>query len=181
VATVPTPGDGFDVGTLDATDLNSKIVDVLNFFLNKPAAELRATATQSIGTGSYTALLFGTEDLDDDPAGTGAHSTSADTSRYTAVYPGWYLVSGTCGFAANSSGLRGLRWAKNGSAINGGEVFYPPTASSTPIYPARTKLIFLNVGDYVELQVFQSSGGNLNTSASSTDQPSMTVAWQRLA
>jgi hypothetical protein len=182
VATVPTPGDGFDSpGVLDATDLNEKIVDVLNFLLNKPAAELRMSTTQSIPNNSYTALTFDTEDLDDDPAGTGGHSTSSNTTRYTAVYAGWYEFSGGCGFAASATGLRGLRWAKNGSAVNAAEAFYPPTASSTPIYPARTKKIFLNVGDYVELQVFQTSGGALNTTGSSTDQPSMSVKWVRQA
>jgi hypothetical protein len=181
VTTVPTPGDGFNTGVPDATDLNTKLVNPINFLLNKPAAELRQTVAQTITTSTYTSLTFGTEDLDDDPAGTGGHSTSSNTSRFTAVYAGWYVLSGGCGFAASSTGLRGLRWAVNGSAVSGGEVFLPPTASSTPVIAPRGKRVFLNVGDYVELQAFHSHGSNLNTSVSGSEQPTMTLAWDRLA
>lgn len=150
------------------------------FWASKPFAQVRATSTQTLGTGAYTSLLFGAEDFDDDPDGVGMHSTSSNTSRATPRYPGQYTGEGGAGFAASSTGLRGLRWAKNGTAINGGEIFMPPTASSTPIYTSRSVQMSMNgTTDYMELQAFHSHGSNLATVATSTDQPHMKVTFER--
>src|SRR5262245_57949091 len=96
---VPSPLT-IETGVSDTTKLNLfRYVD--NFFLNKPAFAVYSAANQSVPNATLTALTFDTEYLDDDPAGGAGHSTSVDTSRYTAQYAGWYRVSGLSGWAAN--------------------------------------------------------------------------------
>ena len=180
--TVPTPGDGFSTGVLTTSDLNSKLVDVLTFLLNMPAAELRQTTVQTLTTSVITSITFTTEDLDDDPNGASNHSTSSNTSRYVAPYSGWYLISGVVAFAANATGLRSTRWAVNGSVVLNSGVDVTSVTASTQEVAANTQKVFLTAGDYVELQAFQSSGGNLNTVYGSDHNGSrLSVMWVRLA
>lgn len=184
--TIIAPVDGDLVDPQWAQEITDAVNEILTVttdmdnLLNKQMCRLRANATQSITTGAYASVLFNVEDLDDSPTGVGGHSTSVNTSRYTPTRAGWYTADGGCGFAASATGLRGLRWAKNGTAIDGSEIFMPPTASSTPVYTARGLSVFLNgTTDYIELQAFHSHGSNLSTTAGSTDQPSMTVTFER--
>jgi hypothetical protein len=169
-----------DVDALDSTNLHAYVRDPIAFLMRKPSAMLRQATNQSIANNTWTAITFGVEDWDDDPDGTGGHSTSSNTSRYTARYPGVYLLGGGVGWAASSAGVRGTRWAKNGTALNGSSTLEPPTASGTAYYAARAIKVELDEGDYVELFGFQNSGGSLNTTVATSEQPSMSVGWDRL-
>lgn len=180
MAIVPDTHD-FGSGVVTTSEDNAFIRDPIRFLLNKPAAELRQTAAQSIPDSTWTSLTFPTEDLDGDPSGTGGHSTSSNTSRYTAVYAGWYLLSGGYNPIINGVGIRGTRWAVNGTAVNGSNTVLAATAATGAGYPARTKRVFLNVGDYVELQVYQNSTGLLNTDITGDSASSMSVGWERNA
>lgn len=151
----------------------------INLLLKKPIARLRSTVAQSVPSGTWTSVTFDVEDVDTDPDTIGGHSTSSNTSRYTARYAGWYRLGGGCGFAANTTNRRGTRWAVNGTAVNGTEVQIQTTTGNEAIPPARGDLVFLNVGDYVELQAFQNSGVALLTAATTTQQPSMAVTYER--
>lgn len=170
-----------NVDALDSTNLHAYLRDPLSFLMNKPAAELRSTSAQTIGTGSFTALTFNTEGLDDDPDGTGGHSTSSNTDRYTARYAGWYRVGGSVTWAGNTTGRRGTRWTVNGSVVAGSEQVQVATSTSGVGTHAASMMIFLNENDYLQLNAFQDSGGNLATSSSSNNYSRMTVEWVRLA
>jgi len=178
VAAVPATHT-FSDGIALSSEMNSYARDPLLFLFSKPAAELRQTVAQSIPNVTWTSVLFDTEDLDSDPAGTGAHSTSSNTSRYVAVYAGWYRVSGGVEFAVNATGQRGCAWAVNGTLVTASRTFISATAATGMGVPARTKLVFLNVGDYVELQVYQTSGGALNTAVVAEGASNMSVVWDR--
>lgn len=171
----------FASGVATSSEANAYIRDPIRFLLNKPAAELRQTVAQSIPDATWTSITFTTEDLDSDPTGTGAHSTSSATSRYVAVYAGWYRVGGGVEFSVSGTGQRGVAWAVNGTLVNASRTFISATAAVGMDAPARTKMVFLNVGDYVELQAYQNSGGPLNTFATSEAASSMSVAWERNA
>lgn len=176
-------GEGLALG-IEATLQTqiSTLQALIDFVRNKPAAELRQTVAQSISDSTWTSLTFTTEDLDTDPAGTGGHSTSVNTSRYTAVYAGWYLLGGGYSSAVNATGQRGTRWAVNGLVVSASRAFIAATAAVGFELPARMKRVFLNVGDYVELQVWQNSGAPLNTDTSSAEVgSSMSIAWDRTA
>lgn len=180
MATVPATRTFVD-GVFLSSDPNTYIRDPLNFLLNKPVAELRQTVLQSLPSGAWTSITFTTEDIDTDVSGTGGHSNSVNTSRYTAVYPGWYLCSGGVGYVATATAQRGTRWTVNGTAVNGSATFVPTTAAFDVLIASRTKRIFLNVGDYVEMQAWQDTGGLLNTNVSAENQSHMSIGWERNA
>jgi len=165
---------------LDTTNLNAYISDVLTFLLNKPFAQVRQTVAQNITNATFTALTFTTEDVDDDPAGTTGHSTSSNTSRFTAVYPGWYLVAGGVVWTGNATSRRASRWAVNGTAINGSQILAAASIAQNISHAARTMAVYLDVADYVELQAWQDSGGTLATIVAAAEQSHMTVSWERL-
>jgi hypothetical protein len=180
VAVVPNTHT-FVNGVRDSSEENTYIRDPLLFLMNKPAAELRQTVAQSLANNTWTSLTFDVEDLDNDPSGTGGHSTSVNTSRYTAVYAGWYVVGGCAAFVANATGIRGHRWAVNGNPLNGESTLVQAVSvggSNTDV-PASAARLYLNVGDYVEAQAIQGSGGALNTFVTATAQSSMTIGWDR--
>lgn len=151
------------------------LVAAISFLMNPPIAELRQNAVQSIAvSGTWTAINLETEDVDS----VNGHDTATNPSRYTAVYPGWYLVSGGVGYASNATGRRGARFAVNGTVAQGSEaLLQAPTTAGGMSVPARAKLIFLAVGDYVEIQGMQESGGALNTNTGSGGT-NMSISWQ---
>lgn len=183
MAVVPTPGDGVGTGILDTADLNEKFTAAINFLQNLPAAELRQSSAQTIATATFTAITFNAFDLDDDLAGTGGHDTVTNNSRFTAQYPGWYRISGGIAFANSTTGVRIGQIRVNGTAVNGSRAIVPAASSGvhSMIVTVRTKQVFLNVLDYVELYGYQDTGGNLNTDATTDLQSSMSVCWVRLA
>jgi hypothetical protein len=151
-------------GVIDSSAFNAGVKDPLDFLLTPPIAALRAVATQSLTTATWTALLFDVEDKDS----VNGHSTSVNPSRYTAVYAGWYWCAGVGAFALSATGSRGVGWYVNGSAISAVASLMPSVAASFGTdLPAPGQLLFLDVSDYVELRVFQNTGGALSTSANS--------------
>lgn len=171
---VPDTHDFAD-GIFLSSEANAYIRDPIRFLLNRPVAELRQSATQSLSNTTWTSITYDVEDLDTDAA----HSTSSNTSRFTAPYAGWYQVSGGVEFAVSATGQRGVAFAVNGTLVNASRVFVSATAATGMSVPARTKLVFLNVGDYVEVQAWQNSGGALNTFSSAEAASSMSVVWVR--
>lgn len=157
-----------------ASNQFNRLADRVAFLLAPPLAILRQTVAQSIPNNAMTALLFDTEDLDRE----GGHSTSSNTSRYTAQTAGYYEVSGAVGFTGNATGSRLAQINVNGTGQNGTEVGWGtvPNSGHLEIVVPST-MVYLNVGDYVELAAFQSSGGALNTFLSGVIQARMNVRW----
>lgn len=168
------------VDALNSTNLNAFLRDPILFLMTKPVAELRATTPQAIASGSYTPALFQVETVDTDPDGLGGHSTTTLTSRYTARYPGWYQVSGSATWGSSSTGRRGGRWAVNGSSVPGSAILLAAGISAAICTIMPTMLVRLEEGDYVEMAIFQDSGGPLSTLASTDNQARMTIEWSRL-
>ncbi|MBM0275317.1 hypothetical protein [Micromonospora tarensis] len=165
------------VDALNSTNLNAYVRDPIKFLMNPPRAKLRQIAIQTLTTSVLTPITFTAETVDTDVDGIGGHSTSTNTSRYTARYPGWYQASGGVSFGNVSTGIRLLRWAINGSNVAGTDVLLNPVNGNTTRMPARTELVPLDVGDYVELMAQQTTGANLNTVVSAEEQSSMNVLW----
>jgi hypothetical protein len=179
VAVVPDSHDFVD-GVATSSEANAYIRDPLRFLLNKPLCKVRQTVLQSIPNSVGTAILFDFEDYDNDPSGAGGHSTSVNTSRFTAVYAGWYRLDGGVGWAANATGIRISIWAVNGAALADGQSLVNNAGAALGNkVAARGTEAYLNVGDYVELQAFQTSGAGLNTNVASGEQSSMIVSWDR--
>lgn len=144
--------------------------------LNVPTFVGYATSAQSMDNGAFESVDLGLEAIDTHSG----HSTVSATSRYVAQVAGYYLCGGLVTFAANATGQRGARLAKNGTGIDGTAVLMPNNGGTfimavpTPIF-----VVELAVNDYIEVQGFQNSGSGLNTATAAGWYPSLSVCWQR--
>lgn len=158
-----------------AGNLNPGVRDVLAFLLDPPRCKLRNTAAQSIPASAYTALTFNTEDYDNEPSG--LHDPSTNPSRITIRTAGTYVLLGQVGWAGNTTGRRGARIDQNGAVIPGCQNIWAPGTTQGIAYPAPVILVPCSVGDYLELKVFQESGGALSTVATSESQSRFEARW----
>lgn len=138
---------------------------------SQPRAAVFNTTAQTIGTAAWTAITFNSEDIDS----ASMHDTSSNTSRITvpAGGDGWYLVSAIMAFQTSAAGtVRRLRIQKNGATVANylPEIGYPPSATLQELQ--ITGALALVAGDYIELQAFQDSGGNLTTGTTAGGNPS---------
>lgn len=128
----------------------------------RPYFFLQQAVAQAMGTsGTDYPILFDTEIADTD----NGHSTSTNTSRYTAQTSGLMLCLGVVAYNANATGNRRASFRVNGSTYwwnNFGSAAGTPTDS----HFTTAGLIPVSSGDYVELVGRQTSGGSLNTATS---------------
>lgn len=126
----------------------------------RPYAVIRQTVAQALTSGASAAVLFDAEDIDTN----NGHSTTSNTSRWTCPSgkPGWFLFTYSAGFVSNATGDR-LAWV----SITGGAARYGvclnSAAGAHQTYLTGADRVFLNAGDYLQLNVEQYSGGSLNT------------------
>lgn len=155
-------------------------LSTLETWRNVPLAELRPTAQTTLVSSTWTTITFGGEAIDADPGDVGGHSTTTNTGRYTARYDGLYLVAGAIGYNANGTGSRHARWLVNGVVRTGVAtvVGANPSAGAVTVQ-ANTMVLFLNAGDYVELQGHQTSGASLQTYPVGEYAPHFTIVYLR--
>lgn len=137
----------------------------------RPFARLRQASVQTIADSTWTAITFDAEDVDYGAA----HSTSSNTDRYTAQVAGWYHVDATAAFVSNTTGLRGVRFAVNGTYVNGTETRLTAVAGG-PTCVTHSDLVQLNAGDILRIEARQESGAGLNTNT--TSQCSASIEWR---
>lgn len=173
MATIPTMHTFATGEVATASNINNNTVSAFAYLSAPPLCCLRQTVAQSLGPSAATALLYDTEDIDSD----NGHSTVSNTSRYTSQTAGWYEIEGGWTLVAGTATGRRLSiWAINGTQINGGQSTMVAGTSATGFGLGRT--VFLNVGDYVELQALQDNGGSISTgSATGVVQAFMTTRW----
>jgi hypothetical protein len=126
-----------------------------------PACRVFASASQSISNATDTKIAFANESFDT----SAFHSTTVNNTRITIPtgLAGYYRVTANIGFLNNALGRRIFAIALNGGNVSQAEL--TPTASVVPA-GSITDTYLLNVGVYIEVNVFQTSGGALNTSGS---------------
>ncbi|MCL5291272.1 MAG: hypothetical protein M1548_01915 [Actinobacteria bacterium] len=124
----------------------------------RPAARAYHNTNQSIPNGVTTVLAFNSERFDTD----NIHDLITNNSRLTCRTAGRYLIVGNCAFEFNPTGSRLVEIIKNGS-------FYSAQLSNNAVTTAGwgTNLSIsviedMNVNDYVELRVLQTSGVAVN-------------------
>lgn len=149
-----TPGET-EVGAY----LNS-VRDALNFLLNPPVAVLEQATVQSIANSSWTSVALDSSVVDS----YGMHSNVTNNTRATAQVAGWYLPLGASAFSINATGERATRFTVNGAGVNATSVTKAAIATGDyTVTPAVSVPVYLNVGDYLEVQAIQLSGAGLNT------------------
>ncbi len=118
--------------------------------------------TQTLTTATSTAVAFNT----DSGANFGARSPN---TKFTPPLTGWWDVSYTLWFAANSTGVRASWIQVNGSANNSyaNSEIATPASPSTPALNGTAKIYFNGTTDYAEIYAYQDRGGNLNIGGAS--------------
>ena len=130
---------------------------------------VKKTATQGTNNTTFTLLTWNSEDYDTD----GFHDNSVNNQRITipAGKGGKYLVSGIIGWEPNATGVRIVNLRKNGSSVT-----YVVALPAGPVSDFTTLpfsyVIEVVATDYLELNVYQSSGGALNVQTESRFQVS---------
>jgi hypothetical protein len=139
----------------------SDVTDSVNFLTNPPNFVGTQSVAQSLPNATWTAITIDTSQTDP----YSGHSNVTNSSRWTCPtgVPGWYTVCGVVAHSPNASGFRTARIQVNGSAIVGAETYGPTNGGAEAIIITPARDIFLNVGDWVEVAGYQSSGGALNT------------------
>jgi hypothetical protein len=116
-----------------------------------------STSTQSISNNTSTLITWNSENFDTNTY----HSTSTNTSRITIPTgkAGYYLFTSYGFFDSNATGNRRIDLRKNGSLIRSW-----PTPSTTSTFSGLTMTCILSLAeaDYIEIAVFQNSGGALD-------------------
>lgn len=137
-----------------------------------PSARVYNSAALTIATGGVgTSLTFDSERFDT----RSLHSTSANTGRLTAPVAGLYVITAQIEWAANGVGERDLILNLNGTT-NIARSLHPTTAVGTTAQSIST-LYKLAANDYVQVVVRQTSGGNLNVTASGNYSPEFSMSW----
>lgn len=168
MATVPTMHTFATGEVVTASNLNNNTVTLASFLLAPPLCVLANTGGQSFTAATTTAVTWDTEYIDRD----NGHSTSTNPTRYTAQTAGWYSVSTSLGIGGSSSGSQRLcTFRVNGTTNYGGNEI-PPCAGHDSA-PAASDVIYLNVGDYVEVTVVTDVATSLDTG----NRTRLTVLW----
>lgn len=154
-------------GTVLNNAVKTELYNQIDAAIAHPNCSVYNAFTQSIPNNTHTALLFDSEEFDAD----GLHSTGSNTSRITipsGMDGKWWF--NTCAmWAVNGTGQRLARFYKNGSAW--GTVSYAMKDGTYNVTHTFAALISMVATDYVEVFVFQDSGGALAIGAAGTPNP----------
>ena len=119
-------------------------------------ARVYDASNQAIDNDSTTVVAFDSERYDTDTI----HDTSTNNSMLTCKTAGVYSISGHIQFEANATGLRLVGILLDG-ATTIAYMGWSDVGASAIYLPLETKYT-LAVNQYVELVVYQNSGGALN-------------------
>lgn len=147
-----------------ASSIEVLVLAKLSFYDNKPTCRVYNNAGFSVVNNSVVTMPWDTS-VDDNLSG---HSNVTNNTRYTVQVAGYYQVSGSVNFANNTTGYRLATWLKNGTELPAARGFGNPnitTWTCTVVPP--TIGVQCAVGDYLEMAVYQNSGGSLSTTAAS--------------
>ncbi len=121
-----------------------------------PMAKAYNLADSSIANGIWSLVALDSEEYDNNAI----HDTVTNNTRLTAKTAGYYKITGKAAWTTNTTGSRHVALWVNANPVSQSNT---NTLSSTMTYIGDTAVVkYLNVNDYVELVVYQSSGANLN-------------------
>lgn len=146
-----------------AANINTHLRD--NLLSIYPArVQVYNAGTATIANNTITTLAFDQEDIDSDAF----HSTSTNNSRLTvpAGLSGDYFVYGQVAMASFTGSVEALI-KRNATTIVASHTAGSGTASGPGVWVGR--VLTLAVGDFVELQVWQNSGGNVTLNGGAGD------------
>lgn len=126
----------------------------------------------SITNNLETLLTFDSERFDNNSM----HSTSSNTGRLTATVAGTYVITATLTFASNVIGVRYAYIRLNGATLIA--ITKLPLAGQGGLndWMGVATIYTLAASDYVEVVVFQNSGGSLNVINAGNYSPEFAMA-----
>lgn len=162
---------------LTAANLNTYLRDNTAWLgIDSPHCRVFNSAAISTTTAVALQLTFDSERYD-----VGAmHSTSTSTGRLTVPTggAGKYHVFGHVEFASNATGYRDLALRVNGTTQIGSQIVAGVSGVVTQLSVAS--MWAMAVGDFFDLVVLQTSGGNLNVNATPGNSAEFGCAWARI-
>jgi hypothetical protein len=125
----------------------------------------KITTAQSTSNNTATAISFNNEIFDTD----GFHDNSTNNTRITipSGKGGKYLLIGQINYNPNATGLRIVKFHKNGSLFSLPVISASAAATDSTNVTAST-IVAVSAGDYVELVAQQTSGGSLDIGVSTS-------------
>ena len=137
--------------------------DAVTSALTAYGCVLLRTADQTISDATDTAVTFPSGSVTEVLDTSSFHDTGSDTARITIPSggDGWYDVGACVEFAANSTGHRQVWIEDSGTEVKGSRVTNNGFATVNPRLATPTLPMLLSAGDYVTVNVRQSSTGNL--------------------
>jgi len=119
---------------------------------------LYKSVNEAYASGAWANLLFDSESFDTDSY----HSTVANTQRITVSATGYYFFFATVQYANNATGFRAIRFDKNNGTYYFKKSHNSNDGGTVNGYLSSSGIIYLTAGDYVQVNFYQDSGGNLN-------------------
>ena len=126
-------------------------------YIYHEAARVYRTAAYSIPHNDWTVIPF----TDKRYETAGIWDADVNPSRLTCIKAGKHLIIANIGFDPNAVGRRTVTILLNGTTRIGGVTSTSPTAAAGEEMIAST-IYLLQVGHYVEVEVYQNSGGALD-------------------
>ena len=159
-------GGGTPVSAARLAVMEEGLVDVSQ----APAVRVFHNAATAIVTSTTTALNFNSERYDQAGGASAAqHDTVTNNNRLTCLYAGIYMIDGHIQWAASTSGNREISIRLNGATFIADHGSSPQLAINFGQSICTTYTLAVN--DYVELLVWQNSGGNLNVNSTGNYSP----------
>lgn len=123
---------------------------------------LSKSAAQSVSNATWTAISWDLENYDTDAF----HNNSTNNTRITipAGKGGKYLIASNLFNPSNATGSRLIKIQKNGADIAYGDWQRANSGHSTSTI--FSQVLDLAVADYIEVNLYQDSGGALNVNSS---------------
>lgn len=146
-----------------------------DFYLSPPMFRGRQSAAQTFATGTWTAITLDVTDVDTDSG----HSNVTNNSRYTAQVAGWYWCLGFASWtnSANAQADVYCGLASNGSLLLGTAQALQKQANDFTSLSSAS-MVYLKVGDYVEVWGRQDTGANYSAWTSNVDlTPCLNLFW----
>jgi hypothetical protein len=122
-------------------------------------AARKSSSDQTIANNTYTNMVFDAEVFDTD----GFHSDSVNNTRFTVPSgkAGYYLLVCNFEWQSNGTGERRVRFRLNGTSTLCNYAVAAMSGIGTAMAVSYVTSS-LSVGDYIEVNVLQTSGGNLD-------------------
>ncbi|MGH7240490.1 MAG: hypothetical protein ACREHG_10580 [Candidatus Saccharimonadales bacterium] len=162
---------------LDADTLNARIRDQNNILLRRPLLAAHSTTNQSGATSSWTSVTFDTIDNDDDGMALEATPVSDFYAQRAGVYQVWANVDFRNPGGGNTYAL--ALWL-NGLSSN---IEYRQQkrmggfGTTIDFGHSLNGIIFLGVGDFVELRYWNGSGTDVLNVQATNNCPSIRILW----